>query len=146
VEVRVLGPGDLAELDAAIPTGRNDVHAAFLGRDDVVYLGAWVDGVVVGTAVLRAGGELGNLHVAEAARGRGAGTALIRLAEQVARERGQTQVTIAVAEDNPRAAALYQRLGYADTGGRRTDSYTYFDADGGRHHATEHSRILVTAV
>ncbi|HEY6747536.1 MAG TPA: GNAT family N-acetyltransferase [Mycobacteriales bacterium] len=149
--VRVAGPADLPELDAALPTGRNDVHAAFLRRQeagDAAYLAAWVDGVPVGTGVLRwtgrdSGPEITNLQVEPAARGHGAGTALIRLAEDLVRARGLTQVSIAVGLDNDRAASLYRRLGYTDTGVRQTDTYTYFDPAGAEHEVTEHSRVLV---
>lgn len=148
--VRVAAPADLPELDAAIPTGRNDVHAAFLRRQetgDAAYLAAWLDGVPVGTGVLRWAGrhgvpEISNLQVEPAARGHGAGTALIRLAEELVRARGVDRVSIGVGLDNDRAATLYRRLGYTDTGERQTDTYTYFDRDGVEHEATEVSRIL----
>jgi ribosomal protein S18 acetylase RimI-like enzyme len=150
--VRVAVKDDLSELNAAIPTGSNDVHAAFLGRQEareVAYLAAWLDGVPVGTGVLRWAGddgrsvpEIRNLHVEPAARGHGAGTALIRLAEDLVRARGLSRLSIAVGMDNDRAAALYRRLGYTDTGVRRTDTYTYFDVAGIGHEATEQSRLL----
>ena len=148
--VRVATPADLPELDTAIPTRRNDVHAAFLRRQaagDAAYLAAWLDGVPVGTGVLRWAGrhgvpEISNLQVEPAARGHGAGTALVRLAEDLVRSRGLGRVSIGVGLDNDRAAALYLRLGYTDTGVGRTDTYTYFDATGTERRATEHSRIL----
>ena len=151
--VRVADPDELAVLDAAIPTGRNDVHAAFLRRQeagDATYLVAWQDGVPVGTGVVRWAGrgtsrdpEITNLQVEPAARGRGAGTALIRFAEDLARGRGFARAAIGVGEDNPRAAALYERLGYTDSGARWTGSYTWYDADGVEHEETEHVRMLV---
>lgn len=64
-------------------------------------------------------------------RGRGIGTALIRHAEQLARQRGFEQAVIEVDIDNPRARALYERLGYAESGlGVYTTSGTYVDDDG----------------
>ena len=45
-------------------------------------------------------------------------------------------------EDNVRAAALYERLGYADTGRRWTGSYTWFDEAGAEREETEHVRVL----
>jgi len=64
-------------------------------------------------------------------RGRGIGTALIRHAEQLVRQRGFEQAVIEVDIDNPRARALYERLGYAESGlGEFTTSGTYVDDDG----------------
>lgn len=54
--------------------------------------------------------------VGEEWRGRGVGTALMRHLEQVAVERGRSVVELLVAKDNPRARALYERLGYVTCG------------------------------
>ncbi|GAA3782132.1 hypothetical protein GCM10022403_015840 [Streptomyces coacervatus] len=57
--------------------------------------------------------EIGGLGVRpEELRSRGIGTQLIGAAEELARERGLYKVGIGVGRDNPRAAALYARLGY----------------------------------
>lgn len=45
-------------------------------------------------------------------QGRGIGTILIQKAEQVAQDKGFTRVTLNVAEDNPGAKRLYEKLGY----------------------------------
>lgn len=148
VVVRTAVPAELPVLDRELPSGRNDVHAAFLARQaagDAVYLVAWLGPVPVGTGVVRwAGGrpEITNLQVPPERQGRGVGTALVRAAEDVVRSRGHAQVVIGVAEDNPRAAALYERLGYRDTGERGATTYTYFDEAGVAHQVTEHDRIL----
>jgi hypothetical protein len=45
--VRVAAVADLPALDRAVPTGRNDVHRAFLARQatgEVTYLTAWRGG------------------------------------------------------------------------------------------------------
>jgi len=64
-------------------------------------------------------------------RKRGIGTALIRHAEQLVRQRGFEHAVIEVDIDNLRARALYERLGYAESGlGEFTTSGTYVDDDG----------------
>ena len=149
-EVRSAVPGDLAVLDRELPTGRNHVHATFLARQasgDVTYLVAWRGPVPVGIAVLRwhprvRDPEIGNLSVPAALRGQGIGTALVRHAEGLARERGAARITIGVDQGNPRAAALYERLGYADTGRRWVATYRYFDETGTERGATEHVHLL----
>jgi ribosomal protein S18 acetylase RimI-like enzyme len=114
-------------------------------------LTAWDEARLVGSALLRWEGpfnaevaaalpqqvELGFLQIEPSYRGRGIGTALLRLAEQRCRERGITRLGLAVATDNDRALRLYQRLGYADTGLRFTDSYTGIDPDGSARQMVE---------
>ncbi|MFI0818573.1 GNAT family N-acetyltransferase [Streptomyces sp. NPDC021098] len=58
-------------------------------------------------------GTLWQLAVLPALQSRGLGTLLIRAAEQRIRERGLRRAELAVEENNPRARALYERLGYA---------------------------------
>lgn len=48
----------------------------------------------------------------------GVGSALVAALEERVRERGGTAVALTVEHDNPRAAALYRRLGYREVGGR----------------------------
>jgi ribosomal protein S18 acetylase RimI-like enzyme len=55
---------------------------------------------------------LEDLYVDE--RGQGHGTALVEAALEVARERGCRRVELDVQDDNPRARALYERLGFAE--------------------------------
>lgn len=52
-------------------------------------------------------------------RGQGVGTALLRAAEAVARDRGVRKVWLGVFSTNPRAQALYAREGYVVEGVRR---------------------------
>lgn len=150
ITVRMATRADLAVLDRELPSGRNDVHAAFLARQDAAqatYLVAWQGPVPVGTGVLRwhpgvRDPEISNLQVPPPRRSQGIGTALIGYAEALVRGRGLGRVTIGVDEDNGRAAALYDRLGYADTGVRWTGSYRYYDEAGVEHETTEHVRLL----
>jgi ribosomal protein S18 acetylase RimI-like enzyme len=52
------------------------------------------------------------LFVAPSARGRGVGTRLLDAIAAEARARGYREVRLDVVEENPRARALYERLGY----------------------------------
>ena len=54
---------------------------------------------------------LESLHVAEDARGKGVGTALIRTVEQYASNHGYEKMSVCIVRGNDRAASLYQRLG-----------------------------------
>lgn len=57
--------------------------------------------------------EIIDFHIAEAQRGQGFGSQAIHAMERIAAEAGYQQLYIAVDPiDNPRAYALYQRLGY----------------------------------
>jgi ribosomal protein S18 acetylase RimI-like enzyme len=151
--VRLAADADLPVLDRAIPTGRNDMHAAALRRQAAgagSYLVAWRGEEPVGTGIVRWTGrdgaadpEISNLYVPAALQSQGIGTAIIHFAEDLIRARRQGRVAIGVDVGNVRAAALYQRLGYVDTGARWAASYSWFDAEGREHHETEHVRVLV---
>lgn len=62
-------------------------------------------------------------------RGRGVGTALILAAQGEARRRGCHTLAGCVADDNPRARALYERLGFV-AAGRWTDHVHHLDEAG----------------
>ncbi len=150
--VRVAEDADLPALDLALPTGRNEVHRAFLARQatgEVSYLTAWRGDAAVGVGAVRWTGrggspdpELSNLHVPAALQSQGIGTAIVHFAEDLVRSRGHARLVIGVDENNVRAASLYERLGYADTGRRWTGSYTWYDKGGAEHEETEHVRVL----
>ena len=57
--------------------------------------------------------------MAPAARGRGLGGVLLRAAIARAREMGAETMFLEVGTDNPRALALYTRLGFAKVGMRK---------------------------
>jgi ribosomal protein S18 acetylase RimI-like enzyme len=74
-------------------------------------------------------GYLYALRVKPDYQGRGLGTRLIRTAEMALLHGGMRIASIGVGKDNPRAKALYERLGYkiiAEDPGR----WTYLDPDG----------------
>jgi GNAT superfamily N-acetyltransferase len=133
-------------LERVDPTGLNRWHARKFERQLTglsTYLIAWRDGVPVGHGEIRWDGcaspivraavpdcpELNGLVVyREELRGRGIGTALIRGASVRASDRGCRRIGLGVAADNPRAARLYERLGfvpavdYVDIWSARDDS------------------------
>jgi ribosomal protein S18 acetylase RimI-like enzyme len=59
-------------------------------------------------------GEISDLIVSEALRDHGTGTGLIHYLIETARSLSVTCIEIGAAADNPRAAALYRRLGFRD--------------------------------
>lgn len=74
-------------------------------------------------------GEIWQLGVHPALQSCGIGTLLIRSAEQRIAARGLTRAELGVEEDNPRARALYERLGY-QAYGREPDSWDVVAEDG----------------
>ena len=60
--------------------------------------------------------ELISMWVSPAARGKGIGDRLVLAVARWAQQQGATALRLAVAEDNQRAAVLYRRHGFADTG------------------------------
>ncbi|MBS7615361.1 GNAT family N-acetyltransferase [Candidatus Bathyarchaeota archaeon] len=128
----------------------NYLHLQKEGK--ATFLVAWEDKAPVGRLLIRWDGSLEiprivdrmpiaakfagypsfeNIEVRLDRRGRGIGTALIKYAEQLARQRKFERAVIEVDIDNPRARALYERLGYAELGlGVFTTSGTYVDDAG----------------
>ena len=60
------------------------------------------------------------LVVAPEARGRGIGTRLLHAAADEARARGFREIRLDVVDENPRARALYERMGFRAVGRRST--------------------------
>jgi mycothiol synthase len=79
---------------------------------------ATVDGTDAGFIVADAGGWIIQVGVVPAARGRGLGAALVAEAVRLMRAGSQTVITLNVNVNNPHAAALYRRLGFALAGRR----------------------------
>jgi ribosomal protein S18 acetylase RimI-like enzyme len=74
-------------------------------------------------------GTLWQMATTHQLQSRGIGTHLITVAERRIRERGLSVAQLEVEDDNPRARALYERLGYREAG-RRSASWEVEDADG----------------
>lgn len=101
------------------------VFLAYLERDDVVALVAEDGDRVVGFCDLELRTRLNfaepqawipDLVVAEDARSRGAGRALLERAEEIARERGAWGMSLESATWRERAHAFYEREGWTDSG------------------------------
>lgn len=74
-------------------------------------------------------GTLWQMATAHELQGRGIGTHLISVAESRIRERGLSVARLDAEDNNPRARALYERLGYRETG-RRSAAWDVEDASG----------------
>ena len=90
--------GEITQLVVGVPNGRLVGFGAvdFVRSDD--------------------SGRLWMLSVRPSWQSLGVGSALIAGLEQAVLDRGRTRATIAVEHDNPRARALYLRLGYRPSG------------------------------
>ncbi|SDO58871.1 Acetyltransferase (GNAT) family protein [Klenkia soli] len=126
--VRLAVPGEAERLDAALeaPDG---VYGLLLSRQtsgECALLVAEVGGRPVGAGLLRWAPrdavvrerfgdlpEISNLQVHPDEQGQGHGTALVRAACARAAAGGHRRVGIGVGDDNPDAARLYLRLGFA---------------------------------
>jgi len=104
------------------PGWSQDRWADWISADDD-FRAAWallatVDGTDAGFIVADAGGWIIQVGVLPAARGRGLGAVLVAAAVRLMRAGGQGVITLNVNVDNPHAAALYRRLGFALAGRR----------------------------
>lgn len=161
MEITACRTEDIELLDRFLPShGVDGNHAARFARQEAgesTYLIPWLGGRPVGHAEVRWTGcpaprvraaqpgcpEVNGLSVWPGSlRSRGIGTALLYTAERLARERGVGVMGLGVGEDNPRAAALYARLGYLPTVAY-VDRWAHLDADGVRH---EHADACVFLV
>ncbi|MFB6624572.1 GNAT family N-acetyltransferase [Streptomyces sp. NPDC056374] len=159
-EIRPCRAADLPLLDRHLPApGAPTRHADRFARQEAgtgTYLLAWRDGVPVGHGQVRWDGcaapevraavgecpEFNGLDVRAGLRGQGIGTALIHAAEELARERGGAVLGLGVGHGNPRAAALYGRLGYEPVVAY-TDRWSWTDADGHVHDEADACTFLV---
>jgi len=98
-----------ADYAALLPAG---VDLLFEPRGE-----AWVaeaDGAVAGFAYVD-GEWLDELWVRKPFQGRGIGAALVRHAETLMRKAGVAHARLSVLQANPRAIALYRRLGWTES-------------------------------
>ena len=139
---------DLAALEASEPPD-SGIARDFLREQaagNIVFAAAWRDHQLLGSVVLDfrsdAAPELKHLHVQEAFRGGGAGTAMCRWIETQAARRGCGKLYLRVGVDNLRARRLYQRLGFSFAGRTTTTRYLYVDQNGFQQWATETDDVL----
>jgi len=136
VAIRPAESGDLALLEQYRRDCDPAAHATRLDEQQdgrMLYLLAWVDERPVGQVVMRWDGPddpdlaartaplgrhvyIGALGVDAAYQSQGIGRRLLAAAESAAIRRGYRLAGLMVASDNVRAKALYERLGYQDTG------------------------------
>ena len=151
VDVRPLAAEDLPHIQQALPPEHPEAHVRRLGDQRagrVTYLIAWANDRAVGHALLRWGGTTNPelrwllesrerhpyveaLLVHPSLRSRSVGTQILAAADALVRERGMNRIGLAVAVENLRARALYERLGYRDVGlGEFGNAWSYIDEAG----------------
>ena len=159
--IRECREADVALLERHIPSpGQSRYHQARFQRQQQgrsTFLIASIDEVPVGSGEILWQGcvalevrrrypdcpELNGLIIwPPQRRSHGIGTAIIRAAEDLAAQRGHRLLGLGVDDHNPRAAALYLRLGYRETGCRYLDRYHYIDDHGVRHDVADPCRFL----
>ena len=164
VDVRPLAAKDLAHIQQALPPEHPEAHVRRLadqraGR--VTYLVAWADGRAVGHALVRWGGTTNPelrwrldtrqshpyveaLLVHPSLRSRSIGSQILAAAETLVHARGSRRIGLAVAAENVRARALYERLGYRDFGlGEFGNAWSYVDEAGNEVAESEICSYLV---
>ncbi|MFC1526688.1 GNAT family N-acetyltransferase [Candidatus Latescibacterota bacterium] len=153
-EIRAPNLGDLETLRCHLPDSDGMSHEACLKghtADRGIYLVAWAGDVPVGRLFLAwqnseiprilqthpqarqfsESPEIRDVYVDPGHRSRGIGTHLIREALACADRHTACGATICVNVDNPRARALYERLGFSEPGiGVFTTEGTFTDKDG----------------
>lgn len=121
LDIRECREPDLDLLERCMPTGGHRAHARHFARQragTATYLIAWQ------------------------ARGNGVGSALIGAAARRVAARGSAVLAVSVGIDNPRAAALYDRLGHQPAGLQGTARYAYPDHEGVDHEVVEQNVTL----
>ena len=86
--------------------------------------------------------EIYRLTVSENRQSRGIGSRLVAEIEAEAGRRGFSQMGLGVAHKNPRAYALYERLGYQELVGSYFDCYVALDMNGNQHHISDECRFM----
>jgi ribosomal-protein-alanine N-acetyltransferase len=127
LRLRRVAPGDVAaiagiERESFSDPWTQESFGHLARRSDVFFRVAESDGAVVGYLVawfVADEGELANVAVARAARGRGVGAALLDELLAAAAARGVGALFLEVRESNAVARALYAARGFATVGRRR---------------------------
>lgn len=165
IEIRTCRESDIELLERVFPSGKNNEwHLQRLKNQqngDSTYLIAFLEGQPVGhldllwkpvgndkrNKYLSGHPEINALVVVPDLQSQGIGSKLIGVAEELVGEKGIQQACIGVATNNPRARALYERLGYNDWGqGICEDSFVWIDDEGKPLHITEELIYLVKIV
>ena len=119
IAVTELKQGDVEAVDRHLPLNRLDQQV----EEQSTYLIAWEDDQPVGHAHIAWNGtrlglpEVQDVFVLPEKRRHGIATRLTRAAEEHARERGWSSISLSVSEQgNAAASLLYAKLGYVDAG------------------------------
>ncbi len=159
MDVRDVNDTDLDLLIGSwpLPGSVHESHHAQTAHGIATPLAAWEGAEPLGSGVIQWSGcvdenarrtfpqavEFNHLHVHEGARGRGVGTELIGVAEDLARRRGVPMIAVGVAEDNRDARRLYLKLDYRATGMVDVSVCDWVGDDGEPAHTLEANEILV---
>jgi len=162
VDIRPCRETDLELLETHMPSpGQTHRNAMRFDRQQeglTTFLIAWSGEIPVGTAQILWQGcaapeinqcfpacpELNGLGVwPPERRSHGIGTAIIHAAEAHLQRRGYRRIGLGVDDANHRAAALYLRLGYQETGCHYLDRYHYIDDHRTRHEVADPARFLI---
>jgi GNAT superfamily N-acetyltransferase len=114
------------------PYDRNaaPAHPHELAPPGGVFLVAWDGDAPVGCAALKRlddrTGEVKRVHVADPARRRGAGRALMLALEGEGRARGYERLRLDIGDRQPEAMALYSSLGYVEIPDYNGNPYASF--------------------
>ncbi len=111
-EIRPMAPEEIEVVDRHLPLHRLDQAGG-------EWLVAWEDGQPVGHAHVDLRGDhpvIQDVYVAESHRRRGVASKLSESAEQLARESGFARIGLDVDVENAPARALYEKLGYRESG------------------------------
>jgi GNAT superfamily N-acetyltransferase len=119
MKVTELKPDQVEAVDRHLPLSRLDQQV----RDGSTYLIAWDGDQPVGHAHIAWSGthlglpEIQDVFVLPELRRRGIATQLTEAAEELARARGCSRISLSVSErSNEAASRLYAKLGYVDAG------------------------------
>jgi GNAT superfamily N-acetyltransferase len=119
IRVTELAPDEVETVDRDLPLNRLDQQM----KEQSTYLIAWEDDQPVGHAHIAWSGthlglpEVQDVFVLPEKRRHGIATRLTHAAEELARTRGWSTISLSVSEQgNAAAALLYTKLGYVDAG------------------------------
>ena len=161
LEIRCPGVADLEALARSLPMHTPDRHREGVEEQAsglIHYLIAWQGGEGVGHGMIHWSGprdaeilarvgpspEIFNLGVRRDRRSSGVGTVLMAALERSIAERGFRESGLGVALDNPRARALYDRLGYTPADAPvYVDRWHYVDEHGVQHRQDDRCTYMI---
>ncbi len=147
IDIRQLTRNELVSVEEQLARDSPERHRRRLieqDRGNAVYLIAWADQTPVGHVLLKWAGsarepmasrladcpEIEDLFAVEEHRSEGIGSSLLRAAEELAARNGYSRVGLGVGVENTGARALYERVGYVDTGLEYREHATWTDSRG----------------